>query len=78
MIGWIATILCIIGNSLVIAKKNGFLVWFIGTGLLLILALLRQDWSQAFLFLIYEGLNVFGFIKWYRGSKKKKNKHILN
>jgi membrane protein implicated in regulation of membrane protease activity len=75
MIGWIATILCIIGNVAVVKKKNGFLVWFIGTGLLLILALLRKDWSQAFLFLVYEGINIFGYISWAR-EKKKPNRHL--
>ncbi len=75
MIGWIATLLCIIGNLAVIKKKNGFLVWFAGTGLLLILAIIRQDWSQVFLFIIYEIINIYGYLEW--SNEKKKNRRNL-
>jgi hypothetical protein len=43
VIGWIAALLCIIANILVVKKINGFLIWFIGTGLLLILAAIRHE-----------------------------------
>ena len=72
MIGWIASILCIIGNIAVIKRKNGFLIWFVGTGILLILSLLRQDWSQVFLFFIYEILNISGYLSWKNEKKNKK------
>lgn len=65
---WIATILCIIGNLLVMKKKNGFLIWFIGTGIVLVLAVMRNDWSQAFLFTIYEIINIKGFIEWRKDT----------
>jgi membrane protein implicated in regulation of membrane protease activity len=74
MIGWIAALLCIIGNLLVIKKYNGFLVWFVGTGILLILAILKKDWYQVFLFLIYEIINIFGYITWSRDNKNKRRK----
>jgi hypothetical protein len=63
-LSWIATILCILGNILVVKKKNGFLIWFIGTGILLVLAITRKDWAQAFLFIIYEFINIKGFVDW--------------
>mgnify|MGYP001321331202 CR=1 FL=1 len=64
-LSWIATILCILGNILVVVKKkNGFLIWFIGTGILLVLAIMRKDWSQAILFTIYEIINIKGFFEW--------------
>ena len=69
IISWIATILCIGGNAWVIAKhKNGFLIWFVGTGILLFLAILRKDWSQVVIFTFYEIMNLVGYIKW--GNKK--------
>jgi membrane protein implicated in regulation of membrane protease activity len=74
MIGWIAALLCIIGNTLVIKKYNGFLVWFVGTGMLLILAILKKDWYQVFLFLIYEIINIFGYITWSMDNKNKRRK----
>jgi membrane protein implicated in regulation of membrane protease activity len=74
MIGWIAALLCIIGNLLVIRKFNGFLIWFVGTGVLLILAILKKDWYQVFLFLIYEIINIFGYITWSRDNKNKRRK----
>jgi membrane protein implicated in regulation of membrane protease activity len=74
MIGWIAALLCIIGNLLVIKKYNGFLVWFVGTGILLILAILKKDWYQVFLFLIYEIINIFGYITWSMDNKNKRRK----
>ena len=64
-LSWIATILCILGNILVVVKKkNGFLIWFIGTGILLVLAIMRKDWAQTFLFTIYEFINMKGFADW--------------
>lgn len=63
-LSWIATILCILGNILVVKKKNGFLIWFIGTGILLVLAIIRKDWAQVFLFTIYEFINTKGFVDW--------------
>jgi membrane protein implicated in regulation of membrane protease activity len=76
VIGWIAALLCIIANILVVKKINGFLIWFIGTGLLLILAAIRHEWSQVFLFTIYEIINVFGYINWK--IKKTNRTHNLN
>lgn len=75
MIGWIAALLCIIGNLLVIKKYNGFLVWFVGTGILLILAILKKDWYQVFLFLIYEIINIFGYITWSKDNQNKRRKY---
>lgn len=64
--GWMATILCVTGNTLVVKKTNGYLIWFLGTGILTVLAFNRQEWSQVALFLVYEGLNVWGFFKWMK------------
>lgn len=72
--GWIATIFCLLGNLLVVRKKNGFLIWSIGTGIMLVLAIMRKDWSQTVLFAIYEGINLFGFISWKKDKKKRKLK----
>jgi len=69
ILGWIATILCIMANYLVVKKKNGFLIWLIGTGILLFLAWLRKDWSQVFLFTIYQYLNLTGYLNWRKEEK---------
>jgi|GEM_PF-4091665 len=61
---WLATALCILGNIFVMKKKNGFMIWFIGTGIMLVLAIMRKDWSQAILFTIYEIINIKGFFEW--------------
>lgn len=61
---WLATALCILGNIFVMKKKNGFMIWFIGTGIMLVLAIMRKDWSQAILFTIYEIINIKGFLEW--------------
>jgi membrane protein implicated in regulation of membrane protease activity len=68
-LGWIATILCLLGNLFVVKKKNGFLIWFIGTAIMLILAILRKDWSQTTLFTIYEGINLWGYFSWKKQEK---------
>ena len=67
--GWTATILCVTGNTLVVKKINGYLVWFLGTGILTVLAFTRQEWSQVALFIVYEALNIWGFIKWRKENK---------
>jgi hypothetical protein len=63
-LSWIATALCILGNIFVVKKKNGFLIWFVGTGIMLVLAIMRKDWAQASLFTIYEIINIKGFFEW--------------
>jgi membrane protein implicated in regulation of membrane protease activity len=68
-LGWLSTILCLLGNLFVVRKKNGFLIWFIGTGIMLVLAILRKDWSQTTLFTIYEIINLWGYFSW----RKQKN-----
>jgi len=77
VIGWIAALLCIIGNIMVVAKRNGFLIWFIGTGILLILALIDKNWSQVFLFTVYELINLAGYVKWKKDKLDKKNRRDL-
>jgi nicotinamide riboside transporter PnuC len=63
--GWLATALCIVGNCGVIRKwQDGFLIWFCGTGILLVLAMMSHNYSQAVLFAVYEVINLWGYVKW--------------
>ncbi len=65
ILSWFSTILCIGGNALVIKKhKNGFLIWFFGTGILLIFSILRRDWPQTIIFIFYEIMNIVGYLHW--------------
>jgi len=65
IIGWLAFGLCVTGNTMVILKKRyGYLVWFIGTGIWTTFALMRGDYPQFAMFLVYEALNLWGFFKW--------------
>lgn len=66
---WAATLACIVANILVVKKLNGYLLWFVGTGILFCFAIVDHNWARAVLFFIYELINVWGFIKW----RKDKN-----
>lgn len=64
ILGWIAVVFCITANILVVKKINAYLLWFVGTGILLVLAVLDHNWSQCMLFGIYEVINFWGFLSW--------------
>jgi len=41
----------------------------VGTGILLGYAIIDQNWARAALFIIYEAINIWGYINW----KKKED-----
>jgi hypothetical protein len=71
IISWIGTFGSIISNFLV-AKKVKFApkLWTLATGLLLIAAIYKKDWSNIFLFLVYELLNIYMWIEWNKNSNE--------
>lgn len=72
IISWIGTFGSIISNFLV-AKKVRFApkLWTLATGLLLIVAICKKDWSNIFLFFVYELLNIYMWIEWNKKSNER-------
>ena len=70
LIGWVATLLLLIGYYLN-AKQiiSSWVVWLHGNALMLIYALMINSHSVAFLSMVLMALNVYGYISW------KKNRH---
>jgi hypothetical protein len=70
--GWMATALSLGGLALNSRKVIWcWPVWIVGSGVFLVLAILRQDWPQVALWASYEVLNVLGWRTWYLDGKKK-------
>lgn len=64
-IGWLAAIMSIAGNVLVVKKKAaGFAVWTLGNAIWIALAAVRRDWPQVALFVVYSALNLWGLVAW--------------
>jgi nicotinamide riboside transporter PnuC len=69
---WIIAIMSIAGVVLNIYKnKYCFVIWMITNFSWMIIDFYKGIYSQAFLFLIYFILAVYGFIKWIMDGKKK-------
>ena len=70
LLGWIATLLLLIGYYLN-AKQIllSWVVWLHGNALMLIYALMINSYSVAFLSIALMVLNVYGYMSW------KKNRH---
>ena len=67
LIGWVATMLLLIGYYLNAQKKIiSWIVWIAGNSTMLVYALLIQSNSIAFLSFILILLNVYGYVKWKR------------
>lgn len=64
---WLATILAIAGQLLVI-KKNilAFGLWNIANAIWIIDASHRQDWAQVSLFSFYIIINIYGIYTWQK------------
>jgi membrane protein implicated in regulation of membrane protease activity len=70
-LAWIGSIISIIANFLAAKKfKIAPILWLIGTGLLLFTSITKQDWSNVFLFAIYEVLNIYMAIEWNKKQKR--------
>jgi hypothetical protein len=72
ILAWIGTFGSITSNFLA-AKKNKLAprIWTFATALLLIVAFIKKDWSNVFLFSVYEALNIFMWIEWSKKSNEK-------
>ena len=67
VLGWIATILILIGYYLN-AKKliSSWLSWFIGNFLMVLYSFSIQAWPQLVLAFILMGLNIYGYLNWIK------------
>ena len=67
-ITWLLTILAIVGVILNIQKKQiCFYIWAVTNAGWAIIDFYKGIPAQAFLFLVYFGLSVWGIIKWKNG-----------
>jgi hypothetical protein len=65
ILSWIASIGSIIANIFVANKKIiGAKIWTFATFILFCLALYKREWSQVFLFGVYDIINIYTWIKW--------------
>jgi len=65
LIGWLGFILAITGNALVVLKyRSAFWVWNAANAIWIWFAIERRDWAQVAMFMVYFGMNVWGFLKW--------------
>lgn len=68
---WIITVFSILGVVLNIYKnKYCFIIWAVTNFSWMCVDFYYKIYSQAFLFLVYFCLAIFGLIKWYREEKK--------
>jgi hypothetical protein len=62
---WLITLASIIGTVANIYKRRWcFWVWLFSNGSWFLIDLHAQLYSQAFLFLVYIGLSVWGLVSW--------------
>lgn len=72
IIGWIATALSLTGNVGVLRKRSwGMLSWTVANVLWITYDVAMQAYPQAFLFLMYLCLSVYGLISWRRDERKR-------
>ncbi|OPX85598.1 MAG: Nicotinamide mononucleotide transporter [Pelotomaculum sp. PtaB.Bin104] len=67
---WFAFILAVTGNALVVLKiRAAFWVWSVANVIWIWFAVGRRDWAQAAMFVVYIGMNIWGYVKWKTPDK---------
>lgn len=62
---YIAVIICVTSNIMVIKKRPlAFLTWTAGNCILIYLAVLDGNWARVGLFVVYSGINLWGWWDW--------------
>jgi nicotinamide riboside transporter PnuC len=71
MIGWIFTVIALIGTVLN-SQMNilGFVFWIISNTGFLILNLLQHNYAEVFLFFVNTVVSIIGIITWSKKIKK--------
>jgi len=76
--GWILTILSIIGLILCVYKKKiGFALGSVANLILSITNFNYEIYSQAFLFLAYFIITSWGWVKWGKKESEQKNIEVI-
>lgn len=69
---WILTAMSITGVVLNVKKNRMcFIIWIIANAGWITINILHGIYAQAFLFVIYTGLSVWGWIEWSKPKKEK-------
>lgn len=67
---WCVTGLAILGTYLNIKKKSVcFIIWTFTNGFWMVYDFSKGIYAQSFLFLVYFGLAIYGWIEWERKKK---------
>ena len=70
ILGWIATILLLVGYWLNAKKQiSSWFFWMIGNSMMLVYAALIESNSVAFLSVVLIALNIYGYFSWKNESK---------
>lgn len=73
ILSWVASGFSILSNILVAQKKViGAIIWTFSTLVLFLIALYKKEWSQVFLFGVYDIINLFMWITWSKSDKKER------
>jgi nicotinamide riboside transporter PnuC len=68
---WFNTILAIVGTFLNAKQvRFGFIIWMLTNGVFVAYNVSIHSYQQAFLFTVYFGLAVFGWLNWGKSAKK--------
>lgn len=70
MIAWIASILSIAGAILNARKmKIGFVIWIISNLIWAGLSIVKKDYAQTLVWLVYTVISIYGLCKWSEDKK---------
>jgi nicotinamide riboside transporter PnuC len=73
ILGWILALISIIGVVLNIRKKaSGFIFYTIANVGWVVVNLHYEIYAQAFLFLVFTGLSIYGWWNWTFKKRRKK------
>ena len=65
LLDWLAFAICVTSNIMVIKRRPlAFLTWTGGNCILIYPAVLDGNWARVGLFVVYSGINVWGWWDW--------------
>ncbi|ETZ07101.1 nicotinamide riboside transporter PnuC [Holospora obtusa F1] len=74
---WMLSMLSILG-AILNSRKNvyGFIVWGIANCAWLVVDFYKEIYAQAFLYSIFIGINIYGWLMWKKEENKKKETDV--
>lgn len=77
MLEIISAVIAVIGTLLITFKnKIGFLFWVVGNVLWVVYGLITKQYFFMSQYIIFTGLAVYGFVKWFKEDVLNNNLHI--